>query len=98
MQTKAVRRSRNKSNELLGRDGKLADPSVYGKKVVKIVFRSKFLEQEKEFLVPEKRMKNIFKVIEIVNVTKERIKITFKGISSVASRASVIVKNLRKKR
>ena len=79
-------------------EGDFVDPSVYGKRVVKVIVRSKFLESEKEFMITEKQMKNIFKVANIVNVTKERMNVVFKGIRNIASRAVVTIKNLRLKR
>lgn len=78
-------------------DGKFVDPRVYGKRVVKVIFKSKFLENEKEFLVPEKRMKNVFKVLNVINVTTQRMHVVVDDIWNIATRAIVTIKNLRKK-
>ena len=56
-----------------GLEGTLADPSVYGKRMVRILVTSRFFEGEKEFMVSEKRGKYIIKAVNIINNTKPHL-------------------------
>lgn len=76
-------------------EGQFADPSVYGKKVVKVTMRFQDHVVEKEYLVTDKRAKHVIRIINLVNATKARMKVMASNIHRVTTRAVVKVKNLR---
>lgn len=77
--------------------GKFADPSVYGKRHVKVIFKSKFVNTDKEFLIPEKRLRTVIKAINIYNRTKDQIKTRFDKLRMKATGAVIRMKNFRKR-
>jgi hypothetical protein len=83
--------------ELQNIDGRLVDPKAYGKKTVKIKVESRFFKNEKEYLVSESTAKRLVKIANMANVTRGRIKVAITEIRKVATRATVRIKNLKKK-
>lgn len=77
-------------------DGEFVDPKVFGKRHVVIKVTSRFFKGEKEFIIPEKRYNTVFKVMNIVNRTMERMTMVATSIRNVATRAKVYIKNLRR--
>lgn len=77
--------------------GDFVDPSVYGKKYVKVTITSRFFKGEKEYLVDAEKIKIIIKIANLINRTKEKIKVTAGNIRRISTRASAVVKNLRHK-
>ena len=82
----------------LDNEGNFVDPSVYGKKHVVIRIKSEFFEGEKEFLVPTKRVKGIVKAVNIMNTTITKMKAVAQNLVQFAIKASIRVKNLKRKR
>ena len=77
-----------------GLEGTLADPSVYGKRMVKLKFTSRFFEGEKEFMLSERHGKYAIKAANIVNSTMEGMKVTAKNIRHIATDGIIKIKKV----
>jgi len=77
--------------------GDMADPSVYGKKLIKVGIKFNEHAFEKEYLVSERRAKHVITVINLINGTKARLSAVANNIRVITTRANVVVKNLRTK-
>ena len=55
-------------------------------------------KMEKEYLVPAKRGDTIVSVINLLNRTKENVKVVVVGLGKIASNAIITIKNLQRKR
>lgn len=78
-------------------EGNFVDPSVYGKKIVRIVLKFNGHTYESEYLVSEKRAKTVVKIINLVNATKARVRVMASNLHRVTTNALVKIKNLRVK-
>lgn len=63
-------------------------------KPVKIVLRLGEKTLEKEYIIPENRVKYVVKAFDILNKTKNTISITVSGIKKLTSNAIIAIKNI----
>ena len=67
-------------------------------KIVKMHLRVGQYEFEKEYSVPENKIKRVIKVMNLANVTQERLSVTVESVRKIATDAAVTIKNLRLKK
>ncbi len=79
---------------LPGGDGKFVDPSVYGKKHIRIVLKMNEYTIEKEYMIRDKHANYVVNIINMVNVTKQRMKVMASNIRRITTAAVVKVKNI----
>lgn len=76
-------------------DGEFVDVSVYGKRKVKIIVASSLFKGEKEFMITERQKRTIVEASNLINTTFKYMSIVAEDIRSIASRAKIIIENLR---
>lgn len=63
--------------------------------VIRVTFKDRVVE--KEYVVSQKRIGVVIKLVNLVNTTKSRVSAVAQNIRRIASKAIITVKNLRKK-
>lgn len=78
-------------------NGDLAKPEAFGKKMAKLIIKSEKFNVEKEYMLTERKAKAVVKAMNIVNMTRENMKVVVSGLTRFVDGVSVKVRNLRKK-
>jgi len=77
--------------------GNLAKPGIYGKKIVKITVSYKKMKTEKEFMINKEQEKMLVNILNLMNTTKSRIKITIDNLKKITNKLKIEIKNLHVK-
>ncbi len=80
---------------LPGGEGNFVNPAAYGKRVVRVAVKLNDRVFEKEYLVTDKRAKSVITIVNLINVTKDRMMVMASNIQRITTSAVVKVKNLR---